>query len=371
MLTYRSGEFGFRHFALGAALTGVSALAIIVVSSAHAQVRKAIEVPQTWLERNCLDKGRGDLPLHGAEFEACVRKQASALPALDPKRREWFGEQYDPAKYVACRIRPGNRTNSACDIHILRRREWPEYWPEGAKRVKWPDPPKESVYRRGMKPKEYWEALCKAEAGEFVYRTVKDVDAIYGARPIEPATDAEYMDRFVLEDPFSHTDLLSTRKPQDYVVQPFIGTYRSLELPDRDAPAKYLRFQRSEKPTGPSFQTNKDGQWIRIAYIVDRTNASAIVAKHAYIWRGINRTRDRELGIAGGELAVVEIASGEVLGIRRGFARSGQVPNSPSGFWWLAAQRCPAPGNESSNMAFLRRVLLPRSDINANVTRAE
>ena len=358
MLAYRSGEPGAIRF------LGIR-VAAIAIAYASPSISADVDVQPKWLEQRCMLRSISD-----RQFEACVRALVANLPKLDPNRREHFGEKYDPKAYVACRLRL-ERNQTDCEHFILRRREWPEYWPEGAKRVKWPDPPKESVYRRGMKPKEYWEALCKAEAGEFVYRTVKDVDAIYGARPIEPATDAEYMDRFVLEDPFSHTDLLSTRKPQDYVVQPFIGTYRSLELPDRDAPAKYLRFQRSEKPTGPSFQTNKDGQWIRIAYIVDRTNASAIVAKHAYIWRGINRTRDRELGIAGGELAVVEIASGEVLGIRRGFARSGQVPNSPSGFWWLAAQRCPAPGNESSNMAFLRRVLLPRSDINANVTRAE
>ena len=366
MLRYRCGEFGFRHFALGAALTGVSALAIIVVSSAHAQVRKAIEVPQTWLERNCLDKGRGDLPLHGAEFEACVRKQASALPALDPKRREWFGEQYDPAKYVACRIRPGNRTNSACDIHILRRREWPEYWPEGAKRVRWPDPPKESVYRRGMKPKEYWEALCKAEAGEFVYRAVKDVEGFLLVRPRGAETDSAMRDKYVIEDAYGLLEFgyhNREKRPGTHFLGRSSPSYRYVESGIADAAGgrtwirheadlTRLRDLRANRPN----DSWGEQQFSNLSQVQD------IKSRYGVTWRGMPVERGIETGVSGGELVVFDLSSGEPLALRRGYALD---PFAARGTLerrnWLGSGGCPIMNREFQTLtAFVKRVLIPR-----------
>src|SRR6185503_18165593 len=165
------------------------AVAVLTIAIPRSAAAQAIDVREAWLKRDCKDKGTAHHPTSNIEYEVCLRKLIEALPPLDKNRRELFGEQYDPSKYVACRTRPGNRTNSACDVYILRRREWPEYWPEGAKKVKWPEPPKESVYRKGMNSREYWEALCKAEAGEFVYKTVKDVEGFLLVRPRAAETD--------------------------------------------------------------------------------------------------------------------------------------------------------------------------------------
>jgi hypothetical protein len=347
----------------------ISAALAMAIPRLHAA--QPIEVKEAWLKRDCKDKGTLDHPTSNPEYEACLRKLIEPLPPLDKNRRELFGEQYDPSKYIACRTRPGNRTNSACDIYILRRREWPEYWPEGAKKIEWPDSPKEGVYRKGMKPKEYWEALCKQEAGEFVYGGAEGVEALYSARPRGQASDQELADRFVLEDPFTYSDVQASAAPQDYFVQPFLGTYRVLEMRNSVSSSGFVQFFRSEKPTGPPFQTMKDGRWVRVPYIVSRLPTHTISAKYAYSWRGITRPHDRELGIAGGELAITNIATGELLGFRRGFALSGQVPNSASGFWWLSAQRCPAKNGISSNMAFIQRVLRPIPRINESIKAAE
>lgn len=342
-------------------------LSIAVVLAIPRLAIAQIDVKDAWLKRNCQDKGTGDHPTSPAEFEACLRKLVAPLPPLDKNRRELFGEKYDPAKFVECRTRPGNRTNSACDIYILRRREWPEYWPEGAKRIKWPDPPKQSVYRNGMKPKEYWEALCKAEAGEFVFAAVDAVEAVYSVRPGGTASDQELADRFVLEDPFSYTDVVASGRPQDFFIQPFLGAYRVLEMRDPASLSNFLQFRRSTTPVGPPYQTSKDGRWMRVPYIVASRSTVSVSAKFAYTWRGIVRPHDRELGIAGGELAITNLVTGELLGLRRGFALSGRVPNTASGFWWLSAQRCPAKNGVSSNMEFIRRVLRPVPGINDDI----
>lgn len=44
-------------------------------------------------------------------------------------------------------------------------------------------------------------------------------------------------------------------------------------------------------------------------------------ARYALTWRGLTRPSDRELGIAGGELIVLDMQTGEVLGVRRGYAQ--------------------------------------------------
>src|SRR5262249_39326701 len=121
------------------------AFAIAVPCSSAAQ---SIDVKAAWLKRNCHDKGTADHPLANVEYEACLRKLVEPLPPLDKNRREFFGEQYNPPKYIECKTRPGNRNNSACNVYILRRREWPEFWPPGAEKISWPEAPKESVYRK-------------------------------------------------------------------------------------------------------------------------------------------------------------------------------------------------------------------------------
>src|SRR3982751_46322 len=56
-----------------------------------------------------------------------------------------------------------------------------------------------------MNAKEYWEHLCKAEAGEFIYKTVENVEGIYQMRPREHVTDQMLQDRHFLEDPYGET----------------------------------------------------------------------------------------------------------------------------------------------------------------------
>jgi hypothetical protein len=79
----------------------------------------------------------------------------------------------------------------------------PEYWPDPkVPPIRWPEAPRESVYRPGMSRGEYFEALCKAEAGEFIFRTVR-ADSIYMIRPRAEEDDA-MGSRYGFEDPYGH-----------------------------------------------------------------------------------------------------------------------------------------------------------------------
>lgn len=242
-------------------------------------------------------------------------------------------------------------------MYILRRREWPEYWPTGGVSAKLPPAPAQSTtYRTGMSAAEYWRALCNAEAGDFVYRKVANVDRLYVVRPKGLASDMELTDRYALEDPFTNTDILHTEKPQDYLIQPSLGKYQVLESPHPTVRGRYVRYKRTGGGS-KSIPVNKDGRWIRVPYVVESEETTTVSSRYGYTWRGITREHDRELGIAGGELLVVDVLSGEVVGVRRGFALSGRVPNSPTGIWWLSVSRC--PNGSTSNQMFIESVLLP------------
>jgi len=261
-----------------------------------------------------------------------IECEAAQLPPLDPNRREYFGERYSPSKYLACR-RDSKFNDTACDIYKLRRAENPEYWPyPDVPKPKWPEAPKESVYKPGMSSKDYFEALCKAEAGEFIYKTVENVEGIYQIRPRSKAEYYDYpqQDRYVLEDPYGYT------------------------LDEATSTGLHFRFFESTIPNRAA-----DKQMFVRHEGKNQVEVDHIKSRYGYTWRGIARPHDRELGIAGGELMVVDLHTGEVIALHRGFARSGYVRNIPSGFFWLSALRCPSYKTWNYTTSILLNVLKP------------
>jgi len=298
------------------------------------------------------------------DYVKCV---AAALPPLDPKRREEFGEFYGAKEFLHCALTqpPGD---TGCDRHRLRRRPQPEYWPYAGKvpPVKWPAAPAQSVYRKGMTPREYFDALCKAEAGEFIYRTVENVEGVYQIRPRLRATDYELEDRYVLEDPYGDSGAIPAMLPER-LVQPPIGVYRFLESPNHGASKSVscVRHFRGEPVDGkwaqymvPREGGNLSGR--KVPYVVRDQVVESLNSAHGFTWRGIKRELDRVNGIAGGEFLIVDLKTNEILGIRRGFA----LGHSAAGKAKPAGDRyaeCPENILASGNLKFIEKVLRPRA----------
>ena len=101
--------------------------------------------------------------------------------------------------------RPSSEPNdTACDILKLKPAD-PLATEEGrfAQSIKIPNPvPEDSGYKLGMTPEEYFDHLCKTEAGEFIYKTVENVEGLYMLRPRKEATDYELEHLYALEDPY-------------------------------------------------------------------------------------------------------------------------------------------------------------------------
>ncbi|TKS63674.1 MAG: hypothetical protein EWM73_01202 [Nitrospira sp.] len=255
--------------------------------------------------------------------------------------------------------------DTACDILKLKPAD-PLATEEGrfAHSIKIPNPvPEDSGYKPGMTSQEYFDHLCKTEAGEFIYKTVENVEGLYMMRPRKEATDDELSHLYTLEDPYGHV-LGVSRRPEEYFVQPAIGKYKFLELPpepnkvptDR---AKYRRFYRD--PTahpGREYATAIDGRFVRVPYIVASETPDIRKSLYGFTWRGITRPHDQELGIRGGELIILDLQTNEALAVRRGFIRSGNVRNNMTGFWWLTGQVCPGAGGKMDHL-FIKEVLKP------------
>ena len=127
------------------------------------------------------------------------------------------------------KLKPGE---TGCDPLKLKPAD-PLVTEEGrfAHSIKIPNPvPADSGYKLGMTPEQYFDHLCKTEAGEFVFKTVENVDGLYMMRPRREATDWELEHLYVLEDPYGQV-LGEDRLPQDSYVQPALGKYEFLELP--------------------------------------------------------------------------------------------------------------------------------------------
>jgi hypothetical protein len=226
--------------------------------------------------------------------------------------------------------------------------------------IKIPNPvPADSGYKPGMTPEQYFDHLCKTEAGEFIYKTVEHVEGLYMMRPRKEATDDELSHLYALEDPYDATD---DPQPQDYLVQPPFGLYHFMESvrtkDDTDTSQPYLRYSRgSEKESKRDYVYMDGTRSHRVPYIVTKEGVSSLKSRYGFIWRGIHRPHDRELGIVGGELIVMELQTNDVLGVRRGFIRSGAVRNL-TGVWWLGGQVCPIKKALSSSQ-FIRKILRP------------
>jgi len=205
--------------------------------------------------------------------------------------------------------------------------------PEGkfAQSIRTPNPlPKDSGYRRGMTTQEYFEHLCNSEAGEFIYRTVDNVEGFYFMRPPKRPTDDDLLDRYRLEAPgiesiFQLRPATPEARARIFINPPW-ARYSFIEESGAGKELnQYLRI----------FGYRQDVATMRVERVAN------LKSEYGLIWRGIRRPHDRELAIAGSEWIVVALSGGEVVAILRNYARAAFDRHSKDGTWWLNAVSCP------------------------------
>ena len=233
---------------------------------------------------------------------------------------------------------------TSCNILKLVRPD-PLATPDGrfAHSIKLPVTVAPKAYRTGMTSEEYFRVLCE-ESGEFIFRKVNEVDGVMELRPRPIASDDMLRHLYALEDPYGYRDW-EARNPEFFYVSP--TAYRFFE-----------RALKSDQPKGQVLRySGYDG---RSMATMNKETANAPRSRYGFTWRGISRPNDREMGIAGGELIVLDIDTLQVLGVKRGFARTGEVHPVPLGIWWRLPSVCPGDSNETYVPGkFVTKVLIP------------
>jgi hypothetical protein len=197
---------------------------------------------------------------------------------------------------------------------------------------------------------QYFNHLCSTEAGEWIFRKAQNVEGFYFARPQdEPTTD-------VMTDPFGPEMPWIQRiikvggnsledKGTKYINPPFYN-YRFVEEPRRNTSWQagikepYVRlFGYTQEPMrrvdGSSTPYWKEKTPMQIIGI------PALTVQYGYTWRGLKRERDREHGIAGGELLIYDLQTKEVLAVRRQFLIASHNPRGAGKAMWELAASCP------------------------------
>lgn len=276
-------------------------------------------------------------------------------------------EQAMKKKAEYCATHKIDLANRRCDILKLKPAD-PLATEEGrfAHSIKIPNPmPEDSGYKPGMTPEQYFDHLCKTEAGEFIYKTVENVEGLYMMRPRKSDGNAGNH-LYALEAPYGD-GLSAMPQPEDYFVQPAIGKYKFIELPNSssDKPTNAARYRRYYRDPNahPSreYITAIDGREVRVPYVVIEKGTDTLQSRYGFTWRGITRPHDREHGIGGGEIIVVDLQMNEILAVRRGFVLGTSDPNLITSFSWATWKAC--PGREAkSDYVFLKEVLKPAPD---------
>ncbi len=178
----------------------------------------------------------------------------------------------------------------------------------------------------------YFDYLCRTQAGEFIYRTVDNVEGILQMRPRDGSKD--YFDRMragdIPEDPWGHTN--AEAKHPDWLFVNVVTKYRYLEVASarrHDTVTRYFNYD------------HRTGEPMRVAHDVRRKSS------YGFRWQETNVVAHGLFLIYGGQIEVVELSSGSLLGTKRGFVRIHP--------WRL----CPSDKTEELSYRFVSKVLKP------------
>jgi hypothetical protein len=315
-------------------------------------------------------------------------------------QEETVAERFDKGmKKLAkrCAKEPPKPGDTTCDPLKLKPAD-PLATAEGrfAHSIKIPNPlPEDSGYQPGMTTKEYFDHLCKHEAGEFIFKTVENVEGIMQMRPRTEATDYMLQHLYVLEDPYGETygeefnmgpEALKSGIQDGYVNPPYSDAVKTKDIKKRGyrryRPDQSYKFL--EKPIPTILQNPADGAtYLRYTrpntdklvyedsqYMYPRDQQPQLIeervmepkSRYGFTWRGITRPYDRELGIVGGEVIILDLQTNEVLAVRRGYLASGKTLDTVGGIWWLGAAACP-PRPVTAMGELLHKVLKPTTSV--------
>lgn len=215
----------------------------------------------------------------------------------------------------------------------------------------------------GEASKAYFNYRCEQDAGEFIYRTVENVEGVFQMRPRE---QRDYITSLrngdLLEDPYGHTNreaqrpwYLFLRYPKE-VSYSYFETEKGVNLKEYDL-RLHKKFSSRPVYTGERYWRYEIDHVIRskssnsYGRILKTKQISQLKSQYGFTWHQFQNNWDRLFEVYGGELIVKELATDETLGVRRGYFIYTTWPELMGG--------CPKRKHEDITFEFVSKVLKP------------
>lgn len=231
---------------------------------------------------------------------------------------------------------------------------------------------------------QYFNHLCSTESGEYIFKTVENVEGVFQMRPRGKVADTALdFDRYALEEPTGvgwSNDEGSDDEVFEMYIQPMRGPYLYMERPNFENPDTIIRAVREINPDPPSGKKNgystsvEPGMYHQffLPWMITYQIVNHRMARYGYTWRGVKRELDRRYSIASGEYLIVDMQTNEVLAVKRRFKQSGYDRNTSSHIWWGNARSCRNEviykrGQTPSPIPvdlFIKKVLKPNNGVN-------
>jgi hypothetical protein len=246
-----------------------------------------------------------------------------------------------------------------------------------------PQPSRSEQRSRGQAAMAMFAERCK-KSGEFIHRTVTDVDGILVMK-VRPS-QINYDDQFAMTDPYGH-DFVGEAYTRSFLrgfyAQNSAGSTRAagaapeligFEYVEAVSPtdgAKYRYTGRIEEP----WQTNKSYLQGYFRFVADRSAPGTPSPRYGVTYEDISTREEREFWIAGSALRIIDLTTNEVIAERVGYmVDGGQGSNGGGRSPWLFAfdHACPsfsdpsvqrgpaAPFARYQTARFVEKVLKPR-----------
>jgi len=199
---------------------------------------------------------------------------------------------------------------------------------------------------------QYFDHLCKTEAGQWIFKTVPNVEGFYFARPQGEPTSDLMADPYGPEMPWiQRRFMLTSDTPRDQgwlFIQPPQHNYRFVEQPRRETKWQAGITEPYIRLFGYTTERERDYRGVLVDSFREKTPMQVtgipkLTAHYGYTWRGIKRAQDREHGIAGGELLIYDLTTKDVLAVRRQFLITGGNRRNGDKAAWEVATRCQLP----------------------------
>jgi hypothetical protein len=156
---------------------------------------------------------------------------------------------------------------------------------------------------------DYFDALCEQEAGEYLFKSVENVDGVRLTRtPPKLSRQGDL-------GPLGSESVYGQYEEPEGSLLGSAPSYRFVERPIRSdeqarfPAALYLRIGVGAERTAANLLG------------LDKSPIATMSARYGFLWRGTEHLNDRENGIVGGDWIVLDFQTQSVLAVARAFAR--------------------------------------------------